>query len=299
MENVGEVKVSVIMGVYNQWNESVLREAVQSILNQTLRDFEFIIYDDGSDEQAASYIRKLKELDDRIVLIGKEENHGLAFSLNSCIHCAKGTYIARMDADDISLPERLKEQYDFLENHKEFDWCGCNTEVFDEDGIWGTRKMPEIPTDMDYLPYSPFIHPTVMYRKSLFIDREAYRVSPETLRCEDYEIFMRLHQEGYKGYNLQKNLFLYRENKESFEKRQKNFRRNEARLRYRNFKNMGILFPFGWLYVIRPLAGIFIPPRCLAWLKRKETRLRYGREKVERTKAGCLQPDFTKETELF
>ena len=78
-----EKQVSVIMGVYNQWNREALQKAVKSILNQTLTDFEFIIYDDGSDPEVAGYIRELEKLDERIVLIGKEENHGLAFSLNT------------------------------------------------------------------------------------------------------------------------------------------------------------------------------------------------------------------------
>ena len=152
-----EKQVSVIMGVYNQWNREALQKAVKSILNQTLTDFEFIIYDDGSDPEVAGYIRELEKLDERIVLIGKEENHGLAFSLNMCIGAAKGKYIARMDADDIALPERLQVQYDFMERHKEYAWCGCNTRLFDENGIWGERKMPELPSDKDYLPFSPFI----------------------------------------------------------------------------------------------------------------------------------------------
>lgn len=180
-----EKQVSVIMGVYNQWNREALQKAVKSILNQTLTDFEFIIYDDGSDPEVAGYIRELEKLDERIVLIGKEENHGLAFSLNMCIGVAKGKYIARMDADDIALPERLQVQYDFMEQHKEYAWCGCNTRLFDENGVWGERKMPELPSDKDYLPFSPFIHPTVMYRRKLFEKNEGYHVSPETLRCED------------------------------------------------------------------------------------------------------------------
>ena len=214
-----EKQVSVIMGVYNQWNREALQKAVKSILNQTLTDFEFIIYDDGSDPEVAGYIRELEKLDERIVLIGKEENHGLAFSLNMCIGAAKGKYIARMDADDIALPERLQVQYDFMEQHKEYAWCGCNTRLFDENGIWGERKMPELPSDKDYLPFSPFIHPTVMYRRKLFEKNEGYHVSPETLRCEDYEIFMRLHQLGYQGYNIQEPLLHMRAGSDMYKRR--------------------------------------------------------------------------------
>lgn len=274
--------VSVIMGVYNQWNREALEDAVKSILNQTLTDFEFIIYDDGSDSEVGGYIKELEKLDERIILIGKEENHGLAFSLNMCIGASKGKYIARMDADDIALPKRLQTQFDFMESHPEYAWCGCNAKLFDDKGVWGERKMPEIPQDRDYLPFSPFIHPTVMYRKTLFEDNEGYHVSSETLRCEDYEIFMRLHQLGYKGYNIQQKLFAYREDKQSFEKRKFKFRVNEAKLRYRNFKEMHLLIPFGWLYVIRPIIGGLMPASFVAWLKRMETKRKYHRAKAER-----------------
>ena len=144
-----EKQVSVIMGVYNQWNREALQKAVKSILNQTLTDFEFIIYDDGSDPEVAGYIRELEKLDERIVLIGKEENHGLAFSLNMCIGAARGKYIARMDADDIALPERLQVQYDFMEQHKEYAWCGCNTRLFENAKC---RNFRPIKTICRFLP---------------------------------------------------------------------------------------------------------------------------------------------------
>lgn len=86
-------EISVIMGVYNQLNKEVLLEAVHSILDQSLADFEFIIYDDGSCPEAAELLREVKQLDKRIILIGRAENHGLAFSLNECIHRARGNIL--------------------------------------------------------------------------------------------------------------------------------------------------------------------------------------------------------------
>ena len=157
MRSEKKIEISVIMGVYNQWDRGALYDAVNSILNQTFSKFEFIIYDDGSDPKVGAYIKELAQLDDRIILIGKEENHGLAFSLNACIKRAQGRYIARMDADDIALPERLSVQYEFMETHQQYAWCGCNTELFDANGVWGSRKMPELPSDQDYLPFSPFV----------------------------------------------------------------------------------------------------------------------------------------------
>lgn len=298
MEAKEEKKVSVIMGVYNQWNQKALIGAVKSILNQTLADFEFIIYDDGSEPKAASYIKELGKLDERIIIIGKEENHGLAFSLNACIDRACGKYIARMDADDIALPERLAVQYAFMEEHEEYDWCGCNAELFDEKGIWGRRKMPEIPTRRDYLPFSPFIHPTVLYRRRLFEQNEGYRVSRETLRCEDYEIFMRLFQAGFRGYNIQQCLFRYREDSGSYQRRRMKYRINEAKLRYRNFKTMHMLFPLGWLFVIRPVVGGLLPTSLLEWVKRKESGYRHERGK-DTAEITMLQKNITEKTGIL
>lgn len=263
-------KVSVIMGVYNQWNRDALWRAVESILNQTLKDFEFIIYDDGSDKDAARYIAEIAETDSRIVLIGAESNNGLAFSLNACIDRAKGEYIARMDADDISEPTRLEEQVKFLEENHEYSWCGCCAKLFDDNGVWGVRNMPERPAEADYLRYSPYIHPTVMYRADVFEVNGSYEASKETLRCEDYEIFMRLRQHGYFGYNLQKVLFRYREDNDSFKRRKFKYRVNEAKIRYRNFKEMKMLWPKGWLYVARPIVGGLVPAKLLAKIKRNE-----------------------------
>lgn len=288
-------KVSVIMGVYNQWDKQILLEAVNSILNQTLRDFEFIIYDDGSDEEAAEYIKEIIALDERIVLIGKENNHGLAFSLNECIRTARGEFIARMDADDISMPKRLEKQVAFLEHNSEYMWCGTNTYLMDSHGIWGERKMPLAPQVEDYLRFSPYIHPTVMYRAEIFECMDGYNESSETLRCEDYEIFMRLQQAGYRGYNLQENLFQYREDKTSFKRRSMVSRVNEAKLRYRNFKEMGMLWPVGWIYVIRPIVAGMLPNTLLMWLKRKEAK---HADSAERKEKSILQTSVTRESNL-
>lgn len=298
-EHTVKPAISVIMGVYNQWNEEILRKAVGSILNQTFTDFEFIIWDDGSHPCVAKTIQSLSALDKRIKIAGKDENHGLAYSLNACIGMAQGRYIARMDADDVSLPERLEMQYAFLESHPEYAWCGCNTNLFDQNGVWGIRRMPQIPVLHDYLKFSPYVHPTVMFRAKLFDANEGYLESEETLRCEDYEIFMRLMERGLKGYNLPEILFCYREDQASYQRRKFCFRVNEAKLRYRNFKKMGILFPAGWLYALRPIAGGLLPSKLISYLKRSEG-IRVKREEnesdsrlLQQTAEICTVPQYT------
>lgn len=270
-------KVSVIMGVYNQTDKEALRLAVDSIINQTLEDFEFLIYDDGSLQEVSDNIRELCKCDKRIRLLSSSDNMGLAFSLNACIDVATGKYIARMDADDYSMPERLQIQYDFLEANPEYGWCGCGAVLFDEKGDWGVRIMPAIPEKKDFLKFSPYIHPSVMYRSDILNDNGRYKVSKDTLRCEDYEIFMRLTQAGYRGYNISQTLFKYREDKNSYKRRKFKFRISEVKVRYYNFKAMKMLFPTGWLYCLRPIAGWLIPGNVIRWIKK--SRYRYESDK--------------------
>lgn len=283
------IAISVVMGVYNIHDKDVLYSSIRSILDQTFTDFEFIIYNDGSDGDVTEYLKNVAKLDSRIVLIGSEENKGLAFSLNACIDKARGRYIARMDGDDISAPTRFAKQYEFMESHPEYAWCGTNAELINSDGAWGERIMAEVPSEKDFLRFSPFIHPSVMYRAEIFEHTGKYMVSEETLRCEDYEIFMRLYSLGYRGYNIQEKLFKYREEKQSYKKRSMRFRLNEAKIRYRNFKKLHMLFPTGWIYVIRPVIGGLIPNGMISYMKRKESG--YRPEKENGPKSGVLHKE--------
>ena len=261
------------MGIYNQRYHGAIHRAVESILAQTFTDFEFIIYDDGSKPEVSAEIRALKELDPRITVIGSDENQGLAFSLNQCLYKARGRFIARMDADDVSLPERLEVEHDFLLAHSEYDWCGCNATVYDEKGEWGHTTRPEIPQLRDYMRYSPYIHPTVMYRAEVFERAGGYDDGKQTLRCEDYEIFMRLYQEGMLGYNIQKELLKYYTDRGDYHERDFRYRVYEAQVRYRNYKKMGVLFPLGWLYCLRPVAGTFVPKGLIEKIKGRKASL--------------------------
>lgn len=261
--------VSVIMGVYNQCNQVELLQAVNSILLQTFQDFEFIIYDDGSVGKSAEYIRNLIYHDPRIRVIRNEENMGLAFSLNRCIGEARGKYLARMDADDISLPDRLKKEVDFLEHHPEYAWVGSNADIFDHENIWGTLVMAEEPNQYNFLPFSPFIHPTVMFRRELFAGGDGYAVAQETLRCEDYELFLRLYRQGLRGCNLQEKLLLYRQSASSYKKRTWRTRWNESKIRARYFPGMDIPKGKQVLYMARPLATGLLPYWMVAYYKKR------------------------------
>ena len=116
-----KVSVSVLMSVYNT-KEEYLRKAVESILNQSFTDYEFIIFNDGGDKKITTIIQGYS--DKRIRLVENSENIGLTKNLNKGITMARGKYIARMDADDISLPNRLKVQYYYMEKHPDIDILG-------------------------------------------------------------------------------------------------------------------------------------------------------------------------------
>lgn len=266
--------ISVIMGVYNQQDIDAFEKSVQSVLAQTYKNFEFIIYNDGSSiKEVNTYIYGLKTRDTRIHVIGSGTNHGLGYALNRCMDIARGKYLARMDADDISYPTRFEEEINFMETHPEYMWCGSNCKLMDDDGIWGEGVRPENPGTEDYLKYSPYIHPTVMYRASLFKKVAGYAESKKTLRCEDYELFMRLFGLGYKGYNIQKVLLNYRVDRKKYHTRSWINRFREGQVRYEGFRGLGILWPKGWLYIFRPIVSKMIPSVLTAKTKERIAEL--------------------------
>lgn len=241
---------------------------MESIRNQTWKDWELLIYNDGSDAEYGEKIRRLSERDLRIRYLEGSVNRGIAWGLNQCIRQAQGAFIARMDADDLSLPGRLERQVDFLERHPEYDYVGCSAFLISGETVWGRRTMPERPRKEDFLPYSPFIHPSVTFRREVFEKYGNYSLSRQMLRCEDYELFMRLYISGSYGYNLQKELFCYREDRDSLRKRKLRFRIDETRLRSRWFGRMGLGGIKGRLYRYRPLAGGMIPAGLGSRIKR-------------------------------
>ena len=271
--------VTVVMGIYNPDNQSELKEAIESVLNQTLTDIEFIICDDGSNEETKKTLEEFEKKDNRIKILTQKTNRGLAAALNHGIKEAKGKYIARMDGDDISKLNRFQVQYDFLENNQEYAFVGSNAELIDKHGVWGIRKMPVAPRARDFLPYSPFIHPSVMIRKESYLKCGGYQEGKGTWRSEDYEIFMRMYGLGIRGYNLQEILFQYRENQNAYCKRKYKYRIDEARIRNQYFKQLEVPFISRILYTMKPLIVGLIPVFLIARLKQVQVKheVRNGR----------------------
>lgn len=185
--NKNSPMISVVMSVYN--GEKYLTEAIESILNQTYRNFEFIIINDGSTDKSLEIIEKYKKQDKRIVLMSRE-NRGLVDSLNEGFLLAQGKYIARMDADDISLPLRLEKQFDFMESNPEIGISGTWIEVFDRTvpNQIGRYSLEDEMIKAELLFSSPFAHPSVIIRKAILRKYNFY-YSKHCLDAEDYELW--------------------------------------------------------------------------------------------------------------
>ena len=202
--------ISVIMSTYKE-DERLLRESIESILNQTYRDFEYIIILDYPDNDVhKSVIEEYAIKDDRIHFYINEKNMGLTDSLNRGLSLCHGEYIARMDADDISLPDRLERQMEYLEkNH--YDLIGGITEMINENGtlLYSIKSVPTDPKKINKaLRYSQCIaHPTWLGRKEVFEKNAGYRHMP---LCEDYDFTLRAVLNGFVISNLNEAVLKYR-----------------------------------------------------------------------------------------
>lgn len=207
--------ISVLMSVYDEPRVFV-EKAVNSILNQTYKNFEFLIVVDKPDNyQIISYLRNIETSDSRVKVFINERNFGLAKSLNRAIDNAEGVYFARMDADDISLPKRFEDELSYLQE-KKLDVIGCIADIIDEnDQIWGEiSSFPENKTAvLKMLPYqNVLIHPTVFMKADVIKSVGGYRNFPT---CQDYDLWLRLITDGYKIGILNKKLFYFRKHDSS------------------------------------------------------------------------------------
>ncbi|MGJ0363446.1 glycosyltransferase [Aliarcobacter cryaerophilus] len=199
--------ISVILPVYN--GEKYLKEAIESILNQTYKDFEFIIINDGSKDSSLEIIKEYKKVDERIVAVSRE-NKGLIATLNEGIEKAKGKYIARMDQDDISLPNRFEEQLKIMENDKEIVVCGSWINVFGENRKEKISKYFQHDKQIkaNLIMSCCFAHPSVMMRRDAFVDNNIW-YDENFKNAEDYHLWTQLAKVG-KFYNIPKVLLNYR-----------------------------------------------------------------------------------------
>lgn len=197
--------VSVIMPVYN--TKDFVWEAIESILNQTFKEFEFIIVDDWSTDWSYEICEEYAKKDNRIRLYKNEKNSWVAYTKNRLIGLTTTNYLASQDSDDVSTQNRLKLEYEFLENHKDYAVVAWNNIIIDEEWkVIGHRKYSDDIRSV-ILKQSPVSHPTTMMRKDIF---EKVWWYSKVKYVEDYDLWIRLYTEWYKIKNIDKDLLKYR-----------------------------------------------------------------------------------------
>lgn len=259
--------ISVIIGAYNA--EKTIERAISSILNQTYTDYEIIICDDASTDKTLEILLNMyKNIKNMTVLINSV-NCGLAYCLNKCLRLCKGEFVARMDCDDVSYPQRFDKQLNFLLRNKYIAFVGCGANFVWADKIFRKICYPEFPTVTDLCRRNTFIHPTVIFRKAELLSVNGYCIEKYALRCEDYDLFFRLYANKLYGANLPEILFNYTENPFDTSKHTLDSRINEYIVRKIGFKSLKAPNKYK-CYIYLPLLLAIIPKKIYIKIKNKQ-----------------------------
>lgn len=259
--------VSVIMATFNETPEFIT-ESIQSILDQTYTNFEFIILDDSTNDDTKTAIDKMASRDSRIKIIRKTERMGFVPALNEGLRIAKGDFIARMDGDDISYPYRFEVQLKYFSEHPEVDILGGALDIINEDGNVISRRiypLQGLPLKFYTILRDPIAHPTVMMRRERL---KQWQYDESYRRGEDIELWLRLRNEGANMRNIGNPLLKYRVIPNMETKRDSNHFKYVYRARLSNFN---------WKY-----CGFDIPSLIAAYMYQRLpvslVRFVYGKE---------------------
>lgn len=258
--------VSIVMSEYKT-NEVHLKQAIQSMLDQTYPHFEFIIINDGMQNNLDEIV---KEYDDpRIVVLNNEVNLGLSASLNKAIEYASGVYLVRMDTDDISHPTRIETQLAFIKSHPEYSVVGTSRNLLTETGT----QIPES-SELEIGPkelmrrMSP-THPSVIMKRQDIIDVGMYKTEGVN-RCEDFVLWAELLLAGKRIYNMGDILIDYRVFLSDYSKRSIRVRQDEIMNRYKYYRLLGAN-PVQLLSISKSVIAGLMPSKLIAMYHRQLT----------------------------
>ena len=227
--NMSEPKISVIMGIYNC--EDTLAEAIDSIIAQTYKNWNIVMCDDCSTDGTYNVAKQYVDVyPEKFILLKNDKNMGLNYTLNHCLRYADGDYIARMDGDDISYPDRFEKEMDFLLKNPEYSIVSTQMEYFDNEGVFGKSSNSGEPSQESLVRGTPFCHATCIVKKDAYNSVDGYSVSDKLLRVEDYHLWVKMYAKGYKGYNLPQVLYSMRDDRNAIKRRKFRYRINEARV---------------------------------------------------------------------
>lgn len=256
-EKNNDILVSVLMGIYNC--ADTLGESIESILTQTHKNFELIICDDGSTDNSYDIAKAYADKDSRIKLLKNEKNLTLGPTLNVCLSHACGKYCARMDADDVSVPERFQKQVDFLESNPQFDVVGSFMQIYGTDKL---RTICEFPPIEHLAQGNPCCHATIMMRTEVYKELNGYSTDSSTVRIEDVDLFWRFYLAGHRAANIQQALYIVRENPITYKRRKMTFYVNSFRCCWSGCKKAKLKKKY-YLYAIKPLIVGLLPKRAV------------------------------------
>jgi len=238
------------MGIYNC--APTLAEALDSLYAQTFQDFKIILCEDGSTDDTYNVAKSYADKHDNIVLVRNEKNMGLNYTLNHCLEYADTEYCARMDGDDISLPTRFAKEVEFLDAHPEYAIVTTPMKHFDKNGIYRVGKGGFEPKLTDFPKYSPFCHAPCMVRTEAYRAVGGYTVAENLLREEDYHLWIKMYQKGFRGYTLKEPLYMMRDDRNAAKRRTFKARKNEAYVKHLAVKMLGLPFYYH-VYCLKPL----------------------------------------------
>lgn len=251
-------KVSIIMGIYNC--AETLEESIESILNQSYKNWELIMCDDSSIDKTYEIAKRYSELyPEKIKLLKNHKNLTLGPTLNRCLEISTGEYIARQDADDKSVFNRLERQVEFLNNNLEYILVGTKMISFNENNINGMRGVKNsIPTKLDMLTGTAFCHATIMARREMYEVLKGYRIEKYTHRCEDLDLWFRFFEKGYLGFNLEEALYMVRDDGSEYKRRKFRGYINEILTRLDGYRRNRIQL-IKYIYLIKPIITYIVP----------------------------------------
>ncbi len=261
-----EYRVSIIMGIYNC--ENTLDEAIQSLLDQTNQQWKLIMCDDGSKDNTYKKAKSYAEQYENIILIQNDKNMGLNYTLNHCLEYVDTEYVARMDADDISLPTRLEKEINFLDNHQEYAILSTPMIYFDENGDFRTGKGNGEAIKSDFIKGTPFCHAPCMVRSEAYRKVKGYTIAEKLLRVEDYHLWYKMYLNGYRGYNLKEPLYKMRDDRNAKNRRKYKYRINEAYVKYLIVRDFN-LSKINYIRVLKPLIVGLLPTFLYDFLHKK------------------------------
>lgn len=252
-----DIKISVLMGIYNC--ADTLAESIESILNQTHSNIEFIMCDDGSTDNTYNIASEYAKKDSRIILLRNEKNLTLGPTLNKCLEHATGKYCARMDGDDLSTPDRFEKQVAFLEAHPEYDVVGSFMQIYGSDKL---RVMCEYPEIEILVRSNPCCHATIMMKTDVYREIGGYSTDAKLTRIEDVDLFWKFYLSGHKAANLQEALYIVRENYDTFKRRKAKYSFIVASYLTKRCKEAKMPFRYR-LFILKPLLVAIIPNKLV------------------------------------